>query len=142
VNPDERLQGFRLIQLIWMALLGGVVLFGSVAWALAAGVLGGGSWTASLSPTLVRPLLLVPLALLGVGVVLRRSGVRLPDESDPMEAYRLQILLVSALQEGGGLMGIALCLVAGLTSWIPVFAGLSVFAMVLSRPRVTDLDEM
>ena len=142
MDRHERLKAFRLIQLVWMVLVGGVVVFGAVAWALAAGVLGGDPWTASVSPSVVRPLLLVPLALLGVGVVLRRSSVRLPEETDPLEAYRLQIILVSALQEGGGLMGIVLCLVAGLASWIPVFAGLSVFAMVLSRPRATDLDDI
>jgi len=142
VDRDERRQAFRLIQLTWMALLGGVVVFGAVAWALAAGVLGGGGWSPALDPSLARPLLLVPVALLGIGVVLRRSSVRLPDGTDPMEVYRLQTLLVSALQEGGGLLGIALCLAAGLTNWIPVFAGLSVFAMVLSRPRATDLDDV
>lgn len=135
-NAEKR---YRVLLTVWGALLGGLLLFAALAWLLAAGALGGGPWSRGLEPERVQLLLFGPVGLMVVGIFARRRGRPVPGDRDPAQAYQTRIVLASALQEGGGLLGVILSLLAAQPTWILMMAGLAAFAMIRSRPRRGEL---
>ncbi|HSG06717.1 MAG TPA: hypothetical protein VLA36_00065 [Longimicrobiales bacterium] len=132
---------FRVILLLWGSLVVGVALFTAVVWALTSGSLG--SWTPTLAPGFVKNLLSAPGLLVVVGVFFRRGRVDPSGDADAfLRRYQTRILIASAMQEGGGLMGLVLCLLAGTPSWALGMGSLTVVAMLMSRPARTDLDHL
>jgi len=132
---------FRVIFILWGSLVLGVAIFTAVAWALTSGLVG--EWTPTLEPGLVKNLLSAPVLLMVVGIFFRRGEVRGPaDAEEHLQRYQTRILVASAMQEGGGLMGVALCLLAGMSTWALAMGALAVIAMLMSRPQRSDLDRL
>ncbi|HKJ03341.1 MAG TPA: hypothetical protein VJ997_12830 [Longimicrobiales bacterium] len=133
--------GFRVLFLIWAALLLGVTLLTAVVWALTTGLFG--PWRPTMQAGVVKNLLAAPVLLMAAGIFYRRGDV---DRSGTAEAYlaryQARIIVASAMQEGGGLLGLVLCMLAGMSTWAVAVWGLTAVAMVLSRPRRADLDRV
>lgn len=129
---------FRTILVLWGALLGGVTLFAAVVWALTSEYVG--HWSPTMEPGVVRNLLAAPVLLMAAGIFFRRGGI---DRSGGPEAviqrYQTRVLIASAMQEGGGLLGLVLCLLADMPIWALAVWGLTAAAMGMSRPKRTDL---
>lgn len=132
---------FRVILTLWGSLVMSMVIFTAVAWAPTSGLMG--EWAPTLEPGLVKNLLSAPVLLVVVGVFFRRGEVRSSaDVEEYLQRYQTRILIASAMQEGGGLMGVALCLLAGMSTWALAMGTLAVIAMVMSRPVRADLDRL
>lgn len=135
---DARL---RIITLLWGALAGGVTLFAAVVVGLTTGTVG--RWTPTLSPSLAGTLLAVPVLSMIAGILLRRGGgaKRSDDPEARVAAYQTQVIVGAALQEGGGLFGLALSLLAGQPSWAVGVWAITMVAMGLTRPTRDELDQ-
>jgi hypothetical protein len=133
MDPRTTDARFRMIFLIWASLLGGVTLFAAVVLALTTGL--AGTRTPTMDPSLAGTLLIVPaLSILG-GIVFRRgAGPASPETTDRLGAYQNRVIVSSALQEGGGLFGLVLSLLAGQPTWALGVWGATMAAMVLTRP--------
>ena len=130
---------YRIILTVWVSLLGSVTLATCVVWAITAGVLGP-TWTPTLAPGVAATLLLCPVAL-AAGLLYRKGDV--PRGSDPgayLAAYQTRVVVATALQEGVGLLGLVICLVAGQPSWALGVWAITAVSMGLSRPRREELD--
>lgn len=141
MNPTEIDRQHRMLALLWGALLGGVLLLAAVAWGLATGRLTDRPWTPVLDGGLARALLALPLLLMVAGVMVRRTDPT-SGGGDAVRGYRTRVVLAAALQEGGGMLGIVVSLLAGAPTWILMMAGLATFAMVRSRPRSGELERL
>ena len=136
-------QRYRVIFAVWAALAGGTAVFTAMAWALASGILPGQSWSASLDPGLVRLVLVVPVLSMVGGVLVRRSAqTRGRPGEGAMERYQTRAIVGWALQEGGGLFGVVLGLLAGEAGWVLALGGLAVFALLLTRPARSELNRL
>ena len=132
---------FRVILVLWGSLLMGVTLFAAVVWALTSGYLG--SWTPTMEPGLVKNLLSAPVLLMVVGIFFRRGDIDASGDPEAyIQRYQTRILIASAMQEGGGLMGLVLCLLAGMPGWALAMWALTAVAMIMSRPDRADLDRL
>lgn len=132
---------FRVILTIWGALLVGVTLVTALAWALTTGRLG--AWTPIMEAGVARNLLSAPVLLMAAGIFFRR-GVIDRGEGDEayLRAYQSRALLAAAMQDGGGMLGLALCLLAGMPTGALAVWVLTVLAMGMSWPRRSDLDHL
>jgi hypothetical protein len=133
----------RGLVFLWGGLLGGQLLFALVMWLVASGLLGGEPWPGALQPGTARVLLLVPVALLGVGLVARRR--RLPTGMPGPEAlnrYQARFVFAAVAQEAGAVFGIGLALLAGEPRWILMVAGMTTFVMIRIRPRRRELERL
>lgn len=134
-------QRFRVIFIIWVGLFMGVTFFAGVVWALASGRLG--AWSPSMEPGVVRNLLAAPILLMAAGIAYRRGQDDRSHGADAfVAAYQTRIVIVSAMQEGGGLLGLVLCLLAGMPTWALGVWAVTAVAMLMSRPRREDLHHL
>ena len=135
---DDR---FRVILTLWASLLGGVTIFTGVVVALTSGAVG--SWSPSLAPGLAAKLMVLPVLSMAAGIVFRRGEVKRTGDADArVGAYQVQVIIGAALQEGGGLFGLALCLMSGQATWaLGVWAATAV-AMGITRPSRDELDAL
>lgn len=132
----------RIRTLVWAGMLSGVTVFAAVAWGLASGV-AGSAWTPTLDPGLGAPLLLfVPVSLAAGMVLRRREPSREGDAEQVLNRYLTASLVAWALQEGGALLGLVVCLLTGQPTWIAGVWMLAAVAMGLTRPRREELDEL
>ncbi|GMV04749.1 MAG: hypothetical protein AMXMBFR53_10290 [Gemmatimonadota bacterium] len=131
----------RVIVLLWASLLGGVTLFTGVVVALASGVIG--AWEPALAPgTAALALVASPLLMVG-GIAFRRGGsAPAGDAAQRLTAHQNRVVVASALQEGGGLLGLVLCLLAGQATWAVGVWALTGAAMGLCRPTRDELDAL
>lgn len=130
---------FRTILLIWASLLGGVTLFTGAVLALTTGAIG--AWTPTLDPELAAPLMILPVSSMVGGIVFRRGEAkRSGDAAQRLTAYQNQVIVGAALQEGGGLLGLVLCLLAGQPTWAVGVWAVTAVAMGLTRPTRDELD--
>lgn len=129
----------RVIVLLWASLLGGVTLFTGVVVALVSGVVG--AWEPTLPPgTAALALVASPLLMVG-GIALRRGGSPATgDAAQRLAAHQNRVVVASALQEGGGLLGLVLCLLSGQAAWAVGVWALTAAAMGLTRPSRHELD--
>mgnify|MGYP006279489855 CR=1 FL=1 len=143
MSPTDLDQAHRDLLILWGGLLGGQLLFALVMWLVASGLLGGEPWPATLAPGLARALLLVPVALLGAGLLARRrrlpTGVRGPEA---LNRYQARFVFAAVAQEAGAVLGIGLALLAGEPRWILLFAVLTTFVMVRTRPARRELERL
>jgi len=138
VDKQELDRRYTVILLIWASLLGGVVLFAGIAWALGGGLLGE-PWETSLPSTVALPMLGLSVVLMVAGIVLRRARWGPREAADPFLAFQQRTIVAWAVQEGGGLLGICLSLVAGRPAWILAMGALAAFALLLTRPGRDEL---
>ena len=133
---------FRAVSIVWAAMLAGVTLFAAVVWGLAGGLLAPG-FSASLAPGPASKLLILAPVLLAAGIAYRNGEVgRRVDADSRLAAWQARITVASALQEGGGICGLAISLLAARPSWALGVWAVTVVAMVLSRPRRQELDRL
>ncbi len=134
-------QRYRLLAAVWGALLGGTLLFTALVWAMSVGLLTGTPWTPTLDPRVAVVMEGMAVVLMLAGLVIRRAGWGLlPTPELPLQAFQNRLVMVWALQEGGGLMGGVFGLLAGRSDWIAGVGLLAAFALVLTRPRTAELD--
>jgi len=133
---------FRVAFLLWASLLAGVTLFACVAWAIAGGLLAP-AFTASLAPALASKLLVMVPVLLVAGIVYRNGDVGTRgDTGTRLVAWQTRMTVASALQEGGGLLGLVVCLLADRPTWMLGVWVVTAVAMLLGRPRREELDRL
>lgn len=139
-------QRFRVIKMVWAALAGGVAVYSIVVWLLVSGRLGasppGGSAALDATPAIV--LMAAAVSMVVAGVVLRRAR-SLPQGGQAAEtvaAYQNHVIVSSAVQEGGGLMGLSVAFLAGQATWALGIGAVTVFALFLTRPDRVELDRL
>lgn len=132
---------FRTTFIIWAGLLGGVTFFMGAVVALTTGAIG--DWTPTLDPGLAGTLMILPISSMVGGIVFRRRELKRSGESEQrLNAYQTQVIIGGAMQEGGGLLGLALALAAGQPTWALGLWALTAVAMGLTRPRRDELDQL
>ncbi|MEQ9399816.1 MAG: hypothetical protein RJQ04_11710 [Longimicrobiales bacterium] len=139
-------QRFRVIQMVWAALAGGVAVYSVVVWLLVSGRFGtsslGGSAALDATPAIV--LMAVAVSMVVAGVVLRRAR-SLPqgrEAAETVAAYQNHVIVASAVQEGGGLLGLSIAFLAGQATWALGIGAVTVFALFLTRPDRVELDRL
>jgi hypothetical protein len=131
---------FRVLQIIWLALMGGVVMFAGVAYVLMTIV---DLQMPGLPPIVMRvvgPSAVVMMA--GALMVRRRLLDAIPvsaGTNERLTRYSAAVIMSLALIEGPGLLIIVLSLVSNAPSWIPAGAAVTLLMMVLARPRREEL---
>lgn len=132
---------FRIVTIIWLALMMGVATFGVVAYGLVAtGNMGEPTMDAGLMN------LIVPLAvvLMAGGLVLGRTlEGQIPRDAEAevkIQRYQTARIVTLAMQEGPALMIIVVAMLAGAATWIAVGAALGVASMFIARPNRDDLE--
>ncbi|MEQ8329007.1 MAG: hypothetical protein RH859_00945 [Longimicrobiales bacterium] len=139
-------QRFRVIQMVWAALAGGVAVYSIVVWFVVSGRLGtspmGGSAALDATPAIV--LMAAAVSMVVAGVVLRRAR-SLPqgrEAAETVAAYQSHVIVSSAVQEGGGLLGLSVAFLAGQATWALGIGAVTVFALFLTRPDRVELDRL
>ncbi len=140
-NPSKAVTAhFRLLNLLCLAILGGVVIFAGVVWFL----LSTGTYTPPEGiPAYLGSLLnLVALVALLKAHFLPRF-FRPPPRGAPEEGFlawhRLVTLIAFALREGGAFAALVGALLTGRPAGGMAVAGLAIVAMVLAWPREDQL---
>ena len=131
---------FRVLQIVWLALMGGVVVFAAAAYTLLTVMdLGMGG----LPPMVQRVVGPVAVVTMGGGLLVRRklleaipAGARGEERSSK---YQAAVISSLAVIEGCGLLVLVLGLVSNAPSWIPAGAAITIVMMVLARPRREEL---
>jgi hypothetical protein len=125
----------KIIQLIWLGLIGGLVAYACVAVAL---VTVGGLDIGGLPPIVVIATRVLALVLMGLGLFARRKWPSLiPSDLPASErASQEQTMVIAslALIEGGGILMITTSMIAGAPAWILIGGGAAVLLMVMARP--------
>ena len=144
LTPDEVTARFRIIVAIWGAMAAGVTVFSVAVFALSRLPADGASRAPALDANIAGLVLAGVVAALAGGLAFRRAArVRRGDAADAtLSAYQTHILVATALLEGPGLLGVAVCFLAAQGGWALGVGGVTVFAMVLARPRREELDRL
>jgi hypothetical protein len=130
---------FKVLQIIWLALMGGVASFAIVAYVLLTVV---GIEMPGLPPIVLR--VAAPAAVVGmaVGLLVRRKLLDAIPASAQGEqrvaSYQAAVIVGLAVIEGCGLLIIVLSLVAGAPNWIPSGAAITLLMMAIARPRADE----
>ena len=123
------------LQVVWLALIGGVVAYAGVAVAL---ITVGGLEIGGFPPVMMNFIGPLALALMGFGLWARRSWVqRVPRDLPPDEQEsRHQGIVIATLGliEGGGILMTTTGMIVGAPAWILVGAGAAVVLMVMAKP--------
>jgi hypothetical protein len=131
---------FRVLRIVWLALMGGVVMFALVAYVLLTVM---DLRMPGLPPIVLRvvgPSAVVMMA--GALMVRRKLLGTIPADSqgdERLARYNAAVIISLALIEGPGLLIIVLSLVSNAPGWIPAGAAVTVLMMVLARPRREEL---
>lgn len=138
MDQDAVANRFRVILMLWASLLGGVTLFTGAVLALTTGVIG--TWTPTLDPGLAAKLMVLPTLSMAAGIVFRRGEVkRTGDAETRIGAYQVHVIVGAALQEGGGLFGLVLCLLSGQPTWALGVWAITAVAMGITRPSQDEV---
>ena len=133
----------RIMTVIWLALMGGVVTFGVVAYGL---IVSGSMGEATLDPSLLTMLAPALVVMMAGGLVLgRRLEAMIPRDAEPAEKaqrYQTARIVSLAMQEGPALAIIVLSMLAGATTWLIAGVAVGVAAMFIARPRRDDLEAL
>jgi hypothetical protein len=131
---------FKVLQIVWLAMMGGVVTFAVVAHALLTVM---DLEMAGLPPMVLRVAGPVAVVMMGAGLLVRRKLLEaIPPGArgeERLARYHAAVLVGLAIIEGGGLLVIVLSLVSNAPSWIPAAAAITLGMMVLGRPRREEL---
>ena len=130
----------KQLQVIWGALVAGVVLYTAVIFGL---MTAGGMSFDALDPTIMN--------LVGAGVMLYMAGAvfarrlliaKIPAQApaeDRLASYRTASIVALALMESGGLIVITLGLLAGAALWVLAGGGAAAALMFLAKPRADEI---
>jgi hypothetical protein len=131
---------FKVLQIIWLALMGGVLMFAVVAYTLLT-VMDLG--VAALPPIVMRVVGLVAVVTMAAALLVRRklleaipAGTR---NEERLSKYQAAVITSLAMIEGSGLLVIVLSLVSNAPNWIPSGAAVTLLMMTLARPRRDEL---
>lgn len=133
-------EGLGQLQVIWGALVGGVVLYTLLIFVLmTAGTLD----IASLDPSIMNMVGAAVMVYLVGGIIVRRTMVgAIPDDadrSDKIQRYRVAIIVPMALMESGGLIVITLGLLSGSATWVLAGGGAAAALMLMARPSADEI---
>ena len=133
---------FRVLSIVWAAMLAGVTFMTAVVWAVASGTFAPG-YAGTLSPALAFKLLLLSPLAIAVGIA-RRNGddTREHQPDGRLAAYHTRVIVALALQEGGGILGLTVSLLAARPTWALGVGALTALAMLLGRPRREELGRL
>ena len=141
MDKDAVASRFRVILMLWASLLGGVTFFTGGVLALTTGTVG--AWTPTLDPGLAAKLMVLPTLSMAAGIVFRRGEVkRAGDAEARLGALQVQVIVGAAMQEGGGLFGLVLCLLAGQPTWALGVWAITAVAMGITRPSRDEVDAL
>ena len=130
----------KQLQVIWGALVAGVVLYTAVIFVL---MTAGGVRFDALDPAIMN--------LAGAGVKLYMAGVvlarrlliaRIPAQAPAEErlaSYRTASIVALALMEAGGLIVITLGLLSGASLWVLAGGGAAAALMFLAKPTADEI---
>jgi hypothetical protein len=132
---------FKTLQIVWLALMGGVVLFATVSYVLLAVA---GSEVGGLPPSVLRVAAPACVVVMAAALLVRRKLL----EAIPrgiqgqarMARYHAAVLVGLAMIEGAGLFIIALSIASGTSSWIPAGTAITILMMVIARPRRDEME--
>ena len=131
---------FRVLQIVWLALMGGVVMFAGVACVLLTVM---DLQMPGLPPIVMRVVGPSAVAMMAGALMVRRKLLEaIPAGSradDRLTRYRAAVITSLALIEGPGLLIIVLSLVSNAPRWIPAGAAVTLLMMMLARPRREEL---
>lgn len=131
---------FRVLQIIWLALMGGVVLFGVVAYVLLQVM---DLQMPGLPPIVMRVVGPSAVVMMAGALMVRRKlleGIPAGSRADDrLTRYQAAVITSLALIEGPGLLIIVLSLVSNSPSWIPAGTAVTLLMMLLARPRREEL---
>jgi hypothetical protein len=127
---------FRVLQMIWIALMGGVLMFAAVAYTLLTVM---DLQMAGLPPIVLRVVGPLAVVMMGGGLLIRRKLLEAIPAGAPGEErlskYQAAVISSLAMIEGSGLLVIVLSLVSNTPNWIPAGAAITLLMMTLARPR-------
>lgn len=140
--PDLE-QRFRVLTVIWIGLMGGVALFAAAVYFLLST---GSASTPDLELAGFLPTAgALAVAGMAVGLVLgRRLEARIGsgEPADRFQQYQTARIVSLAIVEGMGLFVIALSFVSGAGTWALGAGAVTIWVMVLGRPRRQDVDRL
>jgi hypothetical protein len=123
------------LQIIWAAMVGGVLLYTTVAYGL---VIFGALDIDAFEPAVMNIVGAVVMIWMVAALAVRRALLaRIPRDLSPeerMPRYQATITVALALIEGGGLLMITFGLITGAAGWILVGGAAAAVLMVLARP--------
>jgi hypothetical protein len=130
---------FKVLQIIWIAFMGGVVSFAVVAYVMLTVI---GIDMPGLPPIVLRIVAPAAVVMMGAALLVRRKLLEaIPAElrgEVRLARYQTAVLPSLALIEGCGLLILVLSLVANEPNWIPTGAAATVLMMVIARPRLDE----
>lgn len=128
------------LQVIWLALLGGVATYAAVAVGL---LTLGDVDLAVLSPAVVRvAAVAVVLYTFGAELTRRRMVDAIPrnaDDETRLARYQVAMIVGLALLESGGLLLVTLGMLSGAPGWALAGGAASLWMMARARPRPDEL---
>jgi hypothetical protein len=131
---------FKGLQIIWLALMGGVVTFAGVAYVLLTVT---DLEMPGLPPLVLRVVGPAAVVIMAGALLVRRKLLdAIPAGSGSDERlgrYQAAVITSLALIEGPGILIVALGLVSNAPSWISAGAAVTLMMMVLARPRREEL---
>jgi len=130
----------RTLQIIWVALVGGVVTYTAVVFGL---LRTGAAPEASLDASIMNLIGAGVLAYMIGGVFVRRAMVeRIPRDASPearMAAYQTAVIVGLALSESGGLILVTLGLLSGTSTWVLAGGASAAVLMFMARPTGDEI---
>jgi hypothetical protein len=130
---------FRALQIIWLALMGGVLSFAAVGYILLTVV---GIEMPGLPPIVLRVVAPAAVVVMAGGLFLRRklleaipAGVR---GEARLARYQTAVIVSLAVIEGQALLIIVLSLLSNEPNWIPTGAAAALLMMTIARPRAGE----
>ena len=133
---------FKALQVVWAALMGGVLTFAIVVYVLLTVV---GIQMAGLPAGLVRVVAPVAVVLMAAcALLLRRKLVEaIPQAASAEERfmkYQAAVIQSLAVIEGLGLLIIVLSLISGESNWVPAGSAITLLMMAIARPRREEVE--
>jgi hypothetical protein len=131
---------FKVLQIVWAAMLAGVVMLATVAYLMLTAL---GIEMPGLPPVVIRVAAPAAFVMIAAALFLRRKLLEaIPAGATSEERstrYQAAVISSTALIEGCGIFVIVLSLVAGEPRWIPTAAVITILMMVVTRPRREEM---
>jgi len=132
---------FKTLQIVWLALMGGVVVFATMAYVL---LTVAGSEMGGLPPGVLRVAAPASVLVMAAGLLVRRKlleAIPASVQGDArMARYHGAVLVGLAMIEGAGLFIIALSIASGTSNWIPAGTAVTILMMAIARPRRSEIE--
>ncbi|MEM7415759.1 MAG: hypothetical protein AAF389_09710 [Gemmatimonadota bacterium] len=137
---ESATKALQQLQVIWGALVGGVVLYTVLIFSLiTAGVLD----VATFDPDVMTFVGAGVMVYMVAALIVRRSMVAaIPADADPdtrVSRYKVATIVPMALMESGGLLLVSLAILTGAATWALAGGGAAAVLMFFARPSADEL---